>query len=99
MQRNAIVARQFIEGTAIIATVLKKLEPSPQLLPGLVPQWRAPTVSCLSAPPTANAMTTMTPRDREEYRALRATIRTRGTARIVVFAVGLGAWAAMAILT
>jgi hypothetical protein len=38
----------------------------------------------------------MTPREQEEYRALRATIRERGTARVVVFAGGTVAWAALA---
>ena len=43
---------------------------------------------------------TLTPsREREEYRALRATIRERGTARIAVFACGLGVWGALAVLT
>jgi hypothetical protein len=37
----------------------------------------------------------MTPRELEEYRALRATIRERGTARVWVFVVGLCTWAAL----
>ncbi len=37
----------------------------------------------------------MTPREQEEYSALRATIRERGTARVWVFAVGLFVWAAL----
>lgn len=41
----------------------------------------------------------MTPRDVEEYRALRATIRERGTARLWVFVAGLGMWAALAVAT
>ena len=41
----------------------------------------------------------MTPRERDEYRALRATIRTRGTARVSVFLAGLGIWAGLAIAT
>jgi len=36
----------------------------------------------------------MTPREQEEYRALRATIRERGTARMWLFALGLAAWGA-----
>jgi hypothetical protein len=36
----------------------------------------------------------MTPREQEEYRALRATVRERGTARIWIFVSGLIAWAA-----
>jgi hypothetical protein len=41
----------------------------------------------------------MTPRDPEEYAALRATIRERGTARICVFAFGVSVWAALTIAT
>jgi hypothetical protein len=37
----------------------------------------------------------MTPRERDEYRALRATIRTRGTTRVCVFLAGLGIWAGL----
>src|SRR4051812_21998607 len=36
-------------------------------------------------------------RELEEYQALRATIRERGTARVWIFMVGLGFWAAMVI--
>jgi hypothetical protein len=41
----------------------------------------------------------MTPNQIEEYRALRATIRVRGTARVWVFFVGLTAWAALMMAT
>lgn len=41
----------------------------------------------------------MTARDHEEYRALRATIRERGTARVCIFAGGIVAWAAATIAT
>lgn len=41
----------------------------------------------------------MTPRELEEYRALRATIRERGTTRIWVFLVGIVAWAALSVAT
>jgi hypothetical protein len=41
----------------------------------------------------------MTARELEEYRALRATIRERGTARVYVFVGGLAAWAAFVIAT
>lgn len=41
----------------------------------------------------------MTERQLEEYRALRATIRERGTARHMVVAFGLTAWAALLIAT
>ena len=41
----------------------------------------------------------MTPREIEEYRALRATIRERGTARIWIFLAGLAAWSATTIAT
>lgn len=39
----------------------------------------------------------MGPREQEEYRALRATIRERGTARVWVFVTGIAAWAALTI--
>jgi hypothetical protein len=35
----------------------------------------------------------MTPREIEEYKALRATIRERGTARVWIFIVGMALWA------
>ena len=38
-------------------------------------------------------MEPITPRELEEYRALRATIAARGTARIWIFVAGLIAWA------
>ena len=38
----------------------------------------------------------MTPRDSEEYKALRATIRERGTARAWLLGVGVALWAALA---
>lgn len=41
----------------------------------------------------------MTAREQDEYSALRATIRERGTARICVFAGGMTAWAAATIAT
>jgi len=41
----------------------------------------------------------MTERDAEEYRALRATIRERGTTRIWVFIAGLLGWAGLAVAT
>ena len=39
----------------------------------------------------------MNVRETEEYRALRATIRERGTARVWLFVIGLGIWAATVI--
>ena len=39
----------------------------------------------------------MTSREQDEYIALRATIRARGTARVCVFAAGIVAWAAVTI--
>ena len=36
----------------------------------------------------------MTPRELEEYRELRSTVRERGTARIWIFVSGVVAWAA-----
>lgn len=44
-------------------------------------------------------MTTATPRDQEEYTALRATIRERGTARVWVFTAGIVAWGALTVVT
>jgi hypothetical protein len=41
----------------------------------------------------------MTPRELEEYRALRATIQSRGTARAWVFLAGLSVWAAVTVAT
>lgn len=41
----------------------------------------------------------MTARELEEYRALRATIRERGTARVWIFIVGFGIWAGLVIAT
>ena len=41
----------------------------------------------------------MTPRELDEYRTLRDTIRQRGTARIWVFLAGLAVWAALTIAT
>jgi hypothetical protein len=42
---------------------------------------------------------TVTKRDRDEYTALRATIRERGTARVALFAGGFVAWGAMTLAT
>jgi hypothetical protein len=41
----------------------------------------------------------MTVREQEEYSALRATIRERGTARVGLFVAGMAGWAALAIAT
>jgi hypothetical protein len=41
----------------------------------------------------------MTPREIEEYRALRATIRERGSLRVILFLAGIAAWAAATIAT
>lgn len=41
----------------------------------------------------------MTPREQEEYAALRTTIRERGTARVCVFAAGIAIWAALTVAT
>jgi hypothetical protein len=41
----------------------------------------------------------MTARDQDEYIALRATIRERGTARICIFAGGMATWVAASIAT
>lgn len=44
-------------------------------------------------------MRAATVRDQEEYAALRATIRERGTARVCVFVAGFVAWGALAVAT
>jgi len=44
-------------------------------------------------------MTVTTVREHEEYTALRATIRERGTARVCLFAAGFVAWGALAVAT
>jgi hypothetical protein len=41
----------------------------------------------------------MTPRELEEYSALRATIRERGTARVWIFLAGFGVWATLTLAT
>jgi hypothetical protein len=41
----------------------------------------------------------MTPRELEEYRALRATIRERGITRLWIFLTGLTAWSALLVAT
>ena len=41
----------------------------------------------------------MTPHDQDEYRALRATIRERGTLRVCLFAGGFVAWGALTLAT
>jgi hypothetical protein len=41
----------------------------------------------------------MTSRELEEYKALRATIRQRGTARVWIFTAGLAVWAALVVAT
>ena len=48
---------------------------------------------------TASGGLPMTACEVEEYRALRATIRERGTTRVWVFAVGLIAWAGLTVAT
>ena len=41
----------------------------------------------------------MTPRELEEYRTLRSTIRERGTAQVCLFVAGMAAWAALSLTT
>src|SRR5438093_11025076 len=41
----------------------------------------------------------MTVREQEEYSALRATIRERGTTRVWIFVIGLIGWAALTVVT
>jgi hypothetical protein len=63
-------------------------------------QLRNPFISPLSAPRGRRTTTeTMTAHDQDEYRALRATIRERGTARVCIFVGGVIAWAALTIAT
>src|SRR3954463_9411331 len=67
-----------------------------------MPEWpgrryRAPYVS--ARPGLGWRGFPMTARESGEYRALRATIRARGTARVWVFVVGLSAWAALMVAT
>ena len=52
-----------------------------------------------AAGPMALRGVAMTAIDREEYRALRATIRERGTARIWILVTGVIAWAALTVAT
>src|SRR5437867_12947540 len=75
---------------------------TPEHFPSPVPEWR----SRLSpAHPSYRLFRefaeerVMTPRELEEYRALRATIRERGTARIWIFVVGLLGWAGLVTAT
>ena len=44
-------------------------------------------------------MTTLTPRELEEYKALRDTIRERGTTRVWVVLAGLAAWGGLVLAT
>jgi hypothetical protein len=39
----------------------------------------------------------MTPQERDEYKALRATIRERGTARVWILVIGLAVWCGLAL--
>src|SRR4051812_48252260 len=48
---------------------------------------------------SVHAEQTMTVREQQEYSALRATIRERGTARICLLAAGMAAWGAIAVAT
>jgi len=48
---------------------------------------------------TREAKYSMTPREQEEYTALRATIRERGTARVCVFVAAIVAWSALLVAT
>jgi hypothetical protein len=74
-----------------------------------VPQWRRclrGVTSVLSAPKSnirniveGPPKKAMTDRELEEYRALRATIRDRGTARVWIALVGTGLWAALTVTT
>src|SRR5580765_5432722 len=48
---------------------------------------------------SARSAKSMTGREEDEYRELRATIRERGTARIYLFVAGIAAWTAATIAT
>jgi hypothetical protein len=64
------------------------------LLPQNPPFFRVIGLDCGSSRSEKNDER-MTPREQEEYRALRATIRERGSTRAWVFTVGLAAWAGL----
>src|SRR5438552_13761626 len=55
----------------------------------------SPVVSAANAT-TARGLN-MTPGEQEQYRALRATIRERGTARVCLFVGGIAVWAALTV--
>jgi hypothetical protein len=54
-------------------------------------------VSAPEATPASWGEPNVTDSEQEQYRALRATIRERGTARVYVFLCGVAVWAALAI--
>src|SRR5262245_51277 len=56
-------------------------------------------VSAPEATPARADERIVTPSEQEQYRALRATIRERGTARVCVFLGGVAVWAAIAVTT
>src|SRR5947208_9263461 len=56
-------------------------------------------IAVIGGKPLQQKGSDMTPRELEEYSALRATIRERGTARVWVFLAGLALWAALTIAT
>jgi hypothetical protein len=67
-------------------------------MPGRAPDVDAP-FSVLSARPTVAAEETyVTARAQEEYSALRATIRERGTARVWLFVIGISLWSSLALV-
>src|SRR5207247_2274041 len=55
---------------------------------------------CLSAPDAFSARGfAMTATEQEQYRALRATVRERGTMRVWIFVAGVIGWAALTVAT
>jgi len=74
-------------------------EPHDSNLPNSCATMRDTTEQARSPVLSVSTAQTMTVRERQEYSALRATIRERGTARVGIFAGGIAAWAAVAVAT
>ena len=63
------------------------------------PAGKSADTAVIGGEPLQQKSSDMTPRELEEYSALRATIRERGTARVWVFLAGLAIWAALTVAT
>jgi hypothetical protein len=63
------------------------------------PAGKSADTAVIGGKPLQQKSSDMTPRELEEYSALRATIRERGTARVWVALAGLAIWAALTIAT